>query len=385
MDRDRLKSWCEINENALLSNVNTLRRSLALHSKLGVVVKSNAYGHGLDLCATIFERAGVDWLVVNSVQEVTNLRKAGIQIPIYICVQIMPTEVDEVVESQARVVVCDRDIVSLLAKVGRKVNYSVPCHVKLETGTNRQGLNMESAIDLAKFISTEPGVHLEGLTTHFSDIEDTRNYRFTDQQHQSLRDFASVLTELGIKFSMFHSANSAATLLRKDLHGDLVRVGISAYGLWPSKEVALSFQSVFPEKDLPILIPALSWKAKVTQIKIVESGSYIGYGRTFVVQNKMRIGIIPVGHYEGYDRRLSNTGYVLIDGHKSPICGRICMNMFMVDITNLPNVKVGSVATLLGGIGEEGVGADVLASWMGSINYEVVSRINSEIPRLISA
>ncbi|MEE3234419.1 MAG: alanine racemase [Candidatus Latescibacterota bacterium] len=383
MTSDKLKSWCEIDEKALDSNVKSIRSLLAPTTKLGIVVKSNAYGHGLDLCAKIFERAAVDWLIVNSVQEATALRASGIKLPVYICVQVLPEEVDEAAASEARVVVCDKEVVSKLAVIGRAQNRPIPCHVKLETGTHRQGLDLESAVDMAKFIFNEPGLYLEGLTTHLADSEDTSNHGFTDGQHQRLEEVVEILRESGVTLPMVHSASSATTLLRKDLHGDIVRVGIAAYGLWPSSEVSSSFQKLSSvatkEKSL---LPALKWKARISQIKEIDSGNSIGYGRTFVAKSRMRIGIIPVGYYEGYDRRLSNIGYVLIEGEKAQVCGRVCMNMFMVDLTNLPRVKVGCIATLLGAEDGANVSAEVWADWLGTINYEVVSRINPELPRL---
>ncbi len=385
MIRDKLKSWCEINGKALHSNVKSIRSLLAPTTKLGVVVKSNAYGHGFDLCAKIFECASVDWLIVNSVQEATALRALGIKLPVYICVQVMPEEVDEVAASEARVVVCDKEIVSKLADIGRALNRPIPCHVKLETGTHRQGLDSESAVEIAEYIFNEPGVYLEGLTTHFADIEDTSNHGFTDGQHQRLEEVADRLRQSGVTLPMVHSASSASTLLRKDLHGDIVRVGIAAYGLWPSSEVSSSFKNLsFSATNPNDLVPALNWKARISQIKEVDSGNSIGYGRTFIAKSRMRIGIIPVGYYEGYDRRLSNIGYVLIEGKKARVCGRVCMNMFMVDLTDLPHVKVGSIATLLGAEKGANVSAEVWANWLGTINYEVVSRINPELPRLSS-
>ena len=384
MIRNKLKSWCDIDQQALYSNVKTMRSFLAPKTKMGVVVKSNAYGHGLDLCAKIFERAPVDWLIVNSVQEATALRAAGITLPIYICVQVIPEEVDEVAASEARVVVCDKEVVFKLADIGRALNRPIPCHVKLETGTNRQGLDLDSALNLCGYINNEPGVYLEGLTTHFADSEDTGSHSFTHEQHRRLAEAALILRDSGITLPMVHSASSASTILRKNLHGDLVRVGIAAYGLWPSDKVFASFQKASSSLNEIKLIPALNWKAKITQIKEVDVGESVGYGRTFVAKKKMRLGIIPVGYYEGYDRRLSNIGYVLVEGEKAMVCGRVCMNMFMVDLTKLPFVNVGSVATLLGTEESGDVSAEIWANWLGTINYEVVSRLNPELPRLNS-
>ncbi len=190
---------------------------------------------------------------------------------------------------------------------------------------------------------------------------------------------------------MVHSANSAATLLDERTHGDLVRVGIAAYGLWPSKETQAAWlerrmsssdgNSTLPPGENPQLAPVLSWRARLAQVKDVPAGGYVGYGRTFRATHASRIAIVPVGYHEGYDRRLSNIAHVLVDGVRCPVRGRVCMNMIMIDVTDVPQAVPGAVATLLGSDGEERVSAEQLAAWMGTIHYEVVSRIHPSVPR----
>ena len=380
-DESGLRSWCEIDGWALHKNIQTLRAGLANGARLGIVVKSDAYGHGLLLCAREFLSAGADWLVVHSLVEGEKLRRGGIEAPIYMCTQPAVCEADRVVEADLRVALCDIDVARALNEAARGQNRKVSCHIKLETGTHRQGIADEQLLDMARWVCAAEALELEGLTTHFADIEDTTDHAFAEGQMAQLNAAIDRLHRVGIAVPMRHAANSAAALLWPKTHGDLVRVGIGAYGLWPSKEtyaVALQRGGQVPE-----LYPILSWKARIAQIKDVPEGGFIGYGRTFRATYPMRIGIITLGYYEGYDRRLSNVGHVLVDGVRAPVRGRVCMNMFMVDLTHIPEAKPGAIATLLGRGGDEEVSAEMWGSWMGSIHYEAISRIHPEQVRLL--
>ena len=379
-----LPTWCEIDLTALKENVRLLQARLASTSRLGVVVKSQAYGHGVGLCAPAVCAAGAAWLIVNSVAEAMALAQRGLEVPIYICGPTMPQQADQVVQSKARLVVYDIDLVLALNASGQKAQQVVPVHLKLESGTHRQGLALEALVALAKEIAALPWVKIEGLTTHYADIEDTTDHRFARQQLATIENARHVLNAAGVEVPMLHSANSAAALLWPETHGDLVRVGIAAYGLWPSRETyATALQrAAGGGLSLPSLAPVLSWRARISQVKTVPAGAYIGYGRTFRATHPMRIGVVPVGYYEGYDRRLSNLGHVLVHGVRAPVRGRVCMNMLMIDVSDIPRAQAGTCVTLLGKDGDEAVDADAWAAWIGGINYEVISRIHPDVPRI---
>ena len=381
-------SWCEISRKAIESNIDTLRKRITNNVILGVVVKADGFGHGIIPCAREFVAAGADWLIVNFAYEAQRLRQAGTTAPIYICGNVSAPQSDIIAETKARVVVYDRDVILALAAAGTKTGNPVPIHIKIETGTHRQGLPLNQAIELAQFASKLDGILLEGITTHYADIEDTTDHQFAHQQLSLLQNAKKAFQNAGLDVAMVHSANSAATILWPETHGSMVRVGISAYGLWPSRETYATVLQNYATRNngfIPNLQPVLSWRARVVQVKEVPTGAYIGYGRTFRATHPMKIAILPLGYHEGYDRRLSNLAHVIIKGVRSPVRGRICMNMMMVDVTHIPGVKVGDIATLLGSDGEERVSAEQLASWMGTINYEVVSRINSSQPRFVLA
>lgn len=381
-----LSSWCEIDGAALRANVDCLRQRLTHGALLGVVVKSNAYGHGLVLCAREFVSAGVDWLVVNSVDEAVGLRGAGIQAPLYICSQVPSVCAVRVAQAGARVVLCDPENARALARAGQEAGREVKVHIKLETGIHRQGTSLKEALQLARLVEGLEGIALEGLTTHYADSDNTTDHAFARRQFCLLEEGRRAFAAEGMPLPMVHSANSAATLLWPETHGSLVRVGIAAYGLWPSREafaVALQRESDGQDRWRPELLPVLTWRARLGQVKEVRSGAYIGYGRTFRAAYPLRIGILPVGYFEGYDRRLSNVAHVLVNGVRAPVRGSVCMNMTIVDVTHIPQVESGTVVTLLGRDGDETVSADQWAAWLGSINYEVVARIHPGQPRLL--
>jgi len=381
MTDPKLRSWCEVSQAALEANVQMLRRRLSPTAKLGVVVKSNAYGHGILLCAKVFLNAGVDWLIVNSIDEVETLREGDVKAPIYLCVQPALFEADRVVKSGARIALCSLEVATAIAAAAQRQGQVVNCHIKVETGTNRQGVSDDELNYLVQLVGRLDGLILEGLTTHFADVEDTTDHSFAEGQIEALATAVSTVREQGIEVPMVHAANSAATLMWPETHGDLVRVGIAAYGLWPSKETyAAALQR---SREMAQLSPVLSWKARIAQIKEVPEGGCIGYGRTFRATHPMRIGIVPLGYYEGYDRRLSNLGHVLVEGVRAPVRGRVCMNMFMIDLTHVEGAHLGQVVTLMGQDGEEAVSAEMWGDWLGSIHYEAISRIHTDQVRLL--
>jgi len=376
-----LATWCEISASALAHNLTMLRQHLSPQARLGAVVKSNAYGHGVAIAARAFLEAGADWLIVNSAREAVELRSLEPHVPIYVCGPVLPFEAAQLVAADARTVCYDPRQVEALGAAARGAGTIARLHLKVETGNNRQGLGLDAAIALGKTIAATPGCELEGIATHYADIEDTTEHRFARAQLEAFEAARAAFESAGLDVPMAHSANSAATILWPETHGDLVRPGIATYGHWPSTETyatALSGGTSF----VPELRPALSWRARIAQIKDVPADQYVGYGRTYRTTHDSRIAVLPVGYFEGYDRRLSNIAYVLIEGRRAPVRGRVCMNMIMVDVTHIADVTVDSVATLIGRDGDENVSPEQLAGWMGSINYEVLSRIHPSIPRV---
>ena len=341
------------------------------------VVKANAYGHGLIEVAKIVSGAnpakgGTSWLGVDSVDEAIKIRKAGIKAPILILGYTLLSRLKDVVKYDFRQVIYNKETIEKLQR--GKV------HLKVETGTSRQGLEKDELLELAKFIKKYPQIEIEGIYTHYANIEDTTDHGYAQMQLKKFKEAVELLEKNNIKIPVKHTACSAAVILFPETYFDMVRLGISMYGLWPSKETFVSAQ----EKKRKIkLEPVLTWKTKIAQIKNIKAGAPISYGLTERLLQDSKIAILPVGYFDGYDRKLSGIGNVLIKGKRCKVLGRICMNMIMVDVGHIPNIKIEDEAVLLGKQGSEAITAEELAQKIGTINYEAVTRINPLIPRIV--
>ncbi len=372
----------EISREALTNNIRTFR-SLVGDKILCPCVKANAYGHGLVECSRIFLEAGADWLSVNSLYEAVTLRDAGIDSPIYVLGYIPLDFLKKAVDLDLRMVVYNRETVEKLGGIGKKVRI----HLKVETGNNRQGIDIDKLVDFAKFANGFENIELEGLSTHFANIEDTTNHDFAGKQLVRFIEACKILDIAGIKIPIRHCANSAATILFPETHFELVRVGIAAYGMWPSNETYVSFVQKQREDSSPLrdlsLKPAFKWTSKIIQLKDISEGEYIGYGCTYRTTRKTRVAVIGTGYYDGYDRGVSNKAHVVVNGKRAPVLGRVCMNLIMADVSDVPAVSVEDDVVLIGTDGEETVSAELFAGWAGTINYEVTSRVNDRIPRIV--
>lgn len=379
-------TWCEVSTSALEANARAFKARVG-EALLGVVVKADAYGHGLVLAARALLAGGADWLIVNALHEAEALRQAGVDAPLHVVGNVPVFQAERAVRAGVRMVVYDPEVVQAVAAAARAAGAVVPLHVKVETGNHRQGLELPEALALGRMIARTDGVRLEGVATHYADIEDTTDHRFAMSQVGRFEEALAAFASEGMAAPIPSTANSAATILWPRTHGKLVRVGIAAYGLWPSTETYAAALALPEQREgrggfLPELRPALSWRARITQVKTVPAGAWIGYGRTYRCTHATRIAIVPVGYHEGYDRRLSNLAHALVGGVRAPVRGRVCMNMAMIDVSDVPTVEVGQVVTLLGRDGEERVSAEDLARWCGTINYEIVSRIHPIVPRV---
>ncbi|NIT55236.1 MAG: alanine racemase, partial [Aliifodinibius sp.] len=232
-------------------------------------------------------------------------------------------------------------------------------------------------------IKKSPFIKLEGVYTHFANIEDTTDHSYALSQLDQFNKMALRVKEEGFSDVIFHTACSAATLLFPETHFDMVRLGISQYGLWPSRETFLSYKIKHAKNGEDVLQPVMTWKTRISQIKTVPADHFIGYGCSYQTTRETRIAVLPVGYADGYDRALCNQSYVLIGGKRAPIRGRVCMNIMMVDVTDIPGVKLEDEAILLGKQGTEQITAETLAELSDTINYEFVTRINWEIPRIV--
>lgn len=374
-------NWVEVDAAALQHNLGQFRRRLGAEVKLGAVVKSNAYGHGMLETAAVAGDAGADWLCVNNLDEAVRLHDNGARRPILIMGYVARGDLEEIVLRELRPVIYNPETVEKLEEIGARHRRRVFLHLKVETGTNRQGAVEKDVPGLVRFIRDSAWLELEGLTTHFANIEDTTDHTFAESQIEAFRRVEqSIRTRWGA-VPVRHAACSAATVLFTRTHMDLARIGISLYGLWPSRETYVSCLEM--GKPTLSLHPVMTWKTRIAQLKDVPEGGFVGYGCTFRATRPSRIAVLPVGYHEGYDRALSNVAHVIVRGKRAPVRGRVCMNMMMVDVTDIPNVHLEDEVVLLGSQGDEVISADQIAAWCGTINYEIVSRIHPSLPRIL--
>jgi len=297
---------------------------------------------------------------------------------------VPPADFAPAVEADLELTLYDRAAAEALAVAARRLGRVARVHLKIETGTHRQGLVGEALLDLARSVVGSEGLCLAGLSTHFADIEDTTDHDFARRQLETFLSCSEQVCALaGALAPLRHVACSAAAILFPETHLDMARVGIALYGLWPSRETLVSAR----ERSLADfeLEPVLSWKATVAQVKTVPRGAWVGYGRSWRAGRKSEIAVVPVGYYEGYDRSLSGRAHVLCHGSRAPVVGRGCMNMFMIDVTDAGPVQAGDEVVLIGASGGERIRTEDLAGWAGTIHYEIVSRIHPSLPRIAAS
>jgi alanine racemase len=373
--------WVEIDRAALAHNIRVFRRLIGSERKLLAVVKANAYGHGLVEVSRLALGQGVDWLGVHSLEEALALRSAGLDAPVLILGAVALADLRAAVEADVRLTVYNPETVDRLADISRRLGTQARVHLKVETGTNRQGVAERDLLSLARRIRKSRGLVLEGLSSHFANIEDTTDPSYPDFQLENYKRAAALLESHGFSIPVKHMSCTAATILFPGTRFDLARVGIGLYGLWPSKETYLSrlHLHLTPLK----LKPVLSWRTRVVQVKSVAKGRFVGYGCTYRTTRPSRLAVLPVGYSDGYDRKLSNAGHVLIRGRRAPVRGRVAMDFILVDVTDIPAARLEDEVTLLGRSGRESISAEQLAALVGTISYEILARINPLLLRRV--
>ncbi len=374
-------TWIEINRSAFLGNLSALRRLVGPDVAVAAAVKANAYGHGLHEIVSILSTVGCEYLAVHSIAEAEAARKAGWSRRIMLVGPVLPDHINAVIRLDLEPTIFDPSIITSLGRQSRKTGIPTRIHLKLETGTNRQGMDKPTLAKAIDRLRKYPELHIAGLSTHFANIEDTTNHSYAMAQLKQFTLLTGYLKKNKIKPEMRHTACSAAVLLFPETHFELIRPGISLYGYWPSRETYVSYKLSGGENN--ILTPALSLKSRITQIKTVEAGSFVGYGCTYRTGTKAKIAILPIGYSDGLDRRLSNIGYVLVKGARAPLRGRVCMNVTMIDITHIPGVRLYDTATILGRDGDEMITADTHGSWCHTINYDILAGLSPLLPRQI--
>jgi len=371
-------SWVEINGQAIQNNITQFKQFIGADKTLGIVIKSNAYGHGmLQVSQLCQNHPDVDYLLVAHVSEAIDLRKAGITKKILL-VSPARDNLDAAAYYECDIMVTDKDILNRLQTIGVQLQKKIAIHLKVDTGLSRFGFAPEEIISLLHFVKTLPMITVAGIYTHFAESNNS-DLSFTHKQENSFTTLLSSIKDAGFVLPFHHHSNTAATTALAHHKVNFFRMGAGTYGIWPSE----ANHALVTEKKYPIsLMPALEWKTKIIHIKTVQAKSFIGYNRTYQADKDMKIAIIPVGYYDGYDKRLSNKGFVYLKGKNAPIVGTIAMNATTIDITDIPDAQLDDIVTLVGHYPQ--ITPAELAIQTGCLNArQITAQINPCIPRII--
>lgn len=370
------RGYVEVNLDYIVENLQNMKDNIDAETKLLAVIKTDGYGHGGVAIAKAVEN--LDYLygfAVATAEEAFELRDEGIQKPILVLSYTFPYAYERFIQQQVRVTVFRPDSLEQLNELALKAGKKALVHIKVDTGMGRIGICPdESGIDFVKKAFGMPGIEVEGIYTHFA-CADEADKTSVNRQIEIYKNFVSeVEKQTGKKIQLKHCSNSAGIIDLPMANMDLVRAGITLYGLKPSAEVDFNRIS---------LKPALSLHSHVVYVKTLKPGQTVSYGSHFVAKKDTKVATVPLGYGDGYPRSLSDgRGYVLIHGQKAPILGRVCMDQFMVDVSEIPEVSEGDKVTLIGGDGKECITADFLGDLSGRFNYELVCDLNQRLPRV---
>ena len=365
------RAYVDVSLDAIYKNVKTLQSRLNPGTKTMAVIKANAYGHGdVPVARTLHDC--VDAYAVATQPEAVNLRMNGIDKPVLILSFINCEEYQEAIEKDIDITIFDMETAAELSAVAEKIGKTANCHIKIDTGMHRIGFKAcdESVDDIEK-ISKLPFVNVRGIFTHFYQ-SDSKDKSKAEEQFAIFDDFVKKCRDKGVGFEVVHCSNSAASMDIPAFNMDMVRMGISIYGLDPSEEMKAREYG---------LEPALSVKSQVIMLKEIGIGESVGYGATFTADRETKVATVSIGYADGIPRTLSNRAHVLVNGKRAKIIGRICMDQLMIDCTDIPSVKRGDTVTIIGNDGDESITVEEDAAISGRFNYEFVCDLAKRLPR----
>lgn len=375
---DYKRCWASVDLAALSQNYRSIRRFLTPGCRYLAIVKADGYGHGAATVASLLQKEGADWFGVATLEEALKLRRQGIYRPILVLGYTDPAAASILASNTITQTLFSEEYALQLAQEAARAGCTVDCHVKIDTGMSRLGFEAENpgTVPLIEKLAAESRLRLTGIFTHFAVAdEDTEVSReFTERQFTLFMQVCNRLQAAGVNVGLRHCCNSAGTLLHPDYHLDMCRIGLSQYGLDPDPCM----------KDLLQIRPAMSLYTVVSMVKEIPAGATVSYGRQYTAPSPRRIATVAIGYADGYPRALSNRAEMLLHGKRAPVVGRVCMDQLMLDVTDIPEARMGDIAVAAGCEGGESITFDDWARWAGTINYEVLCGISKRVPRLIS-
>lgn len=371
-----MRAWAEIDLDAIKNNIRIIRERTSTKAMVMAVVKADAYGHGVrEVTKTLLEN-GADRLAVATADEAIQLRDEGFNVPILILGYVLSDDIERLIKADITLTVFDLEQAKIISEKASILRKGCKIHIKLDTGMSRIGYvctdDEDGIIDSIGQISRLPGIEIEGIFSHFAKADET-DPSYTHLQFGRFEKIIKRLEQSGIHIPIKHICNSAGILLYPEYHLDMVRSGIITYGLAPSDEVDISDTG---------LMPAMEFKATVVNVKTISADTPVSYGGKFVAKAGSRIATISAGYADGYSRVLSNKAQVLIKGHKADVAGNVCMDQFMVDVSEIENINIGDEVILFGSDGNNIITVESVASIIGTISYETVCVVGKRVPRV---
>lgn len=367
-----LRTWIEVDTKALRANVSSLRKTLDTKTAFMAVVKANAYGHGLEEVLTVLKKEKVDWYGVFDEDDALIVRSYTNK-PILV---LRSTPISFWKDAVAHNITITVSTESQLQALKKWKGKQPAFHLKVDTGLGRQGFLRADQKKVFAYLKTITGLRFTGLYTHFSGTESKKFDTYTKKQVEELQSWLSLAQASGYS-PLTHASATSGALKHSFPDSQIARFGIGLYGLYPSEEIQKQFKSKAK------LTPVLSWRTEVSEVKNLKAGSLIAYDCTYKMKRDGKIGLLPVGYWDGIPRSFSNKGSVLVRGIKAPIIGRVMMNMCVVDVSNIKGIKQGDMVTLIGKDGKTTISIEEAGKWADTINYELVTRINPLIPRIL--
>ena len=371
-------SWVEISAQNLIHNYQEFKNLVGNNVTLAPVIKGNAYGHGLTQVAKIFTDAGAEYLCVNTLDEVIKIRKKRITTPLLILGYTPKNDLKKAVRLNADLTVYNPDTIWNLGRLKKTARI----HLKIETGSNRQGVLLKDLPNITEQILKYQNIELTGVSTQFANLERRLHPTFAFKQLERFERALSIIEKMtGALPRYLHASNTATTVAMPEARFNFVRVGTGCYGYWPSKKTRIRAK----REGINIrLKPALNWKALVAQVKEVEKGASVGYGRGYKMPYKGKIAVITTGYCDGYLSEMGNNGYVIIKGKRCPIVGKINMNMLMADVTHIDNLDPEDPVTLLGRHGKSKITLEHIQKWTGHVPGKILTAIDQDLKRIYS-
>ena len=368
-------NWLEISKQNLVHNFNEFKNLVGDNVTLAPVIKGNAYGHGLVQVAKTFSDVGAEYLCVNTLYEVVQIRKKDITTPLLVLGYTPKSDLKKAIRLNADLTVYNPDTIWNLGRSKKPAKI----HLKIETGSNRQGVLLKDLPNILEQIAKYQNIKLMGVSTQFANLERRLHPTFAFKQLDRFKKALSVVEQFGLKPKYIHASNTATTLAMPEARFNFVRVGTGCYGYWPSKKTRIRAKRECTSVDLK---PALTWKALVAQVKDVKRGASIGYGATHKMTHSGQIAIVTVGYCDGYLSEMAENGYVIIKNKRCPVIGKVNMNMIMADVSKIENLQPEDHVTLLGRSGKSKITLEHIQHWTGQVPGKILTAINQDLRRI---